>query len=221
MPSPGSSPETVPIHWLVGATSVYLGATLAFLLAGVLLRGDRRWRGWATYSFVASAATVVLVVITFYTFSPGAPSSASHGGRVPGRARPHGRPAARTTGQSRRRCPASCRSPTPLFLSGRSHRSAKRRCRSDPTHHRDCNRRANRPKVATRLQARRGTKASPLTPASSGCCLGAMRRPDGSPGPVSGHRPRRDPIHRTRRTPRLLCVRIQPCEFTFDSGGPE
>jgi hypothetical membrane protein len=76
----GIFPETTPIHWLVGATCVYVGAVLAFLLTGLLLRGAPAWRGWAVYSLIASLATVVLVAITFYTFSPSTPPSARLGG---------------------------------------------------------------------------------------------------------------------------------------------
>jgi hypothetical membrane protein len=76
----GIFPETTPIHWLVGATCVYVGAVLAFFLTGLLLRGDPAWRGWAVYSFIAGLATVVLVAITFYTFSPNTPATMRLGG---------------------------------------------------------------------------------------------------------------------------------------------
>jgi len=76
----GIFPETTPIHQVVGATFVYLGAALAFLGTGFLLRGERAWQGWAVYSLIASRATVVLVAITFYTFSPSTPPSARLGG---------------------------------------------------------------------------------------------------------------------------------------------
>src|SRR5262245_27977997 len=56
----GVFPETTPLHWLVGATCAFLGAPLAFLLAGLLLRGDPAWRGWGSYSLVACAATVLV-----------------------------------------------------------------------------------------------------------------------------------------------------------------
>ncbi|HLO32349.1 MAG TPA: DUF998 domain-containing protein [Anaerolineales bacterium] len=80
----GIFPETTPVHWIVGATSVYLGAVLAFLLAGLLLRVDPEWRGWAVYSLISSLATVVLIAITFYVFSldylPSTPPTARLGG---------------------------------------------------------------------------------------------------------------------------------------------
>lgn len=76
----GIFPETTPMHWVVSAPLVFLGAPLAFLLTGLLLRGDRAWRGWAIYSLIASLATVVLVPILFYTFSPSTPPTAQVGG---------------------------------------------------------------------------------------------------------------------------------------------
>ena len=76
----GIFPETTPMHWVLSAPLVFLGAPLAFLLTGFLLRGNRGWRGWATYSLIASLATVVLVAILFYTFSPSTPPSAQVGG---------------------------------------------------------------------------------------------------------------------------------------------
>ena len=76
----GIFPETTPMHWVVGAPLVFLGAPLAFLLTGLLLRGDRAWRGWTVYSLIASLATVVLVAILFYTFTPSTPPTAQVGG---------------------------------------------------------------------------------------------------------------------------------------------
>jgi hypothetical membrane protein len=61
--------ETNPLHWQLGAPLVYGGATVGFLLAGVLLRRDRAWRRWGTASLVASVLTLGLVALTFYTFS--------------------------------------------------------------------------------------------------------------------------------------------------------
>ncbi len=76
----GIFPETIPIHWTVGAPLVFGSAPLAFLLTGLLLRGDRAWRGWALYSLIAGLATVILIAITFYTFSPSTPPAARVGG---------------------------------------------------------------------------------------------------------------------------------------------
>jgi hypothetical membrane protein len=69
----GVFPETSPVHWIVGATSVYLGSIVGFLLAGLLLRADPGWRRWGTYSLIASAATLALVALTFYAFQPNTP----------------------------------------------------------------------------------------------------------------------------------------------------
>jgi hypothetical membrane protein len=65
----GIFPETNPLHWQLGAPLVYGGATLGFLLAGLLLRRSPAWRGWGTVTLLASLATLVLVAGTFYTFS--------------------------------------------------------------------------------------------------------------------------------------------------------
>jgi hypothetical protein len=61
-----------------------LGAALAFLVTGFLLRGERAWQGWAVYWLIASLATVVLVAITIYTFSPSTPPTAQLGGTCAG-----------------------------------------------------------------------------------------------------------------------------------------
>jgi hypothetical membrane protein len=65
----GIVPETNPLHWQLGAPLVYGGATLGFLLAGLLLRRSPAWRGWGSVTLLASLATLVLVALTFYTFS--------------------------------------------------------------------------------------------------------------------------------------------------------
>jgi hypothetical membrane protein len=65
----GVFPETNPLHWQLGAPLVYGGATLGFLLAGLLLRRSPAWRRWGTVTLLASLATLVLVALTFYTFS--------------------------------------------------------------------------------------------------------------------------------------------------------
>ena len=83
----GIFPETNPLHWQLGAPLVYGGATLGFLLAGLLLRRSPAWRGWGTVTLQASLATLVLVALTFYTFSfyevTSGPSPVGHyGGRM-------------------------------------------------------------------------------------------------------------------------------------------
>jgi hypothetical membrane protein len=65
----GIFPETNPLHWQLGAPLVYGGATVGFLLAGLLLRRRPAWRGWGSVTLLASLATLVLVALTFYTFS--------------------------------------------------------------------------------------------------------------------------------------------------------
>jgi hypothetical protein len=50
-----------PLHWQLGAPLVYGGATLGFLLAGLLLRRSPAWRGWGTVTLQASLATLPIV----------------------------------------------------------------------------------------------------------------------------------------------------------------
>jgi len=78
----GVFPETNPIHWMLGAPLVYLGSMIGFLLAGLLLRGDQAWAGWARYSLIASGSTLVLIGVTFYVFAAAYadPASTSLGG---------------------------------------------------------------------------------------------------------------------------------------------
>lgn len=75
------APATVGIHWLIGANLAFFGPVIAFLVVGLALRRDVRWRGWGTYSLIASVTTLVLVAVTFWVFAPGTPvSSARLGG---------------------------------------------------------------------------------------------------------------------------------------------
>lgn len=66
------------MHWLVGADWGLVGPVIAFAVVGVVLRGDRRWRGWGTYSLVASGVTVVLVDLMFWVFTPGTTLAGPH-----------------------------------------------------------------------------------------------------------------------------------------------
>jgi hypothetical membrane protein len=66
----GVFPETNPLHWLVGASLIYVGAPLSFLLAGFLLAGGgTRWRPWGFYSLIAGLVAIALIALTFYVFS--------------------------------------------------------------------------------------------------------------------------------------------------------
>jgi hypothetical membrane protein len=66
------APATVRIHSL--ATLVALVSMIsAFLVIGLGLRRNSRWRGWGTYSLVAALVTLVLVAVMFWVFTPGTP----------------------------------------------------------------------------------------------------------------------------------------------------
>jgi hypothetical membrane protein len=65
------APSTLAVHWLIGANLGLAGPVVAFLVTGVLLRRDSRWRAMGTYSLVAGAITLVLVGFMGWVFTPG------------------------------------------------------------------------------------------------------------------------------------------------------
>jgi hypothetical membrane protein len=66
------APATVAIHSL--ATIVALVSMMgAFIVIGLGLVRDSKWRGWGTYSLVAALVTLVLVAVEFWAFRPGTP----------------------------------------------------------------------------------------------------------------------------------------------------
>jgi hypothetical membrane protein len=67
------APSTLAIHWMVGATLAFFGPVVAFLITGLALRRDPRWRRWGIGFLVASLATLVLIVVMFWVFTPGTP----------------------------------------------------------------------------------------------------------------------------------------------------
>jgi hypothetical membrane protein len=71
------APSTLNVHWLVGA-DLAVGPVIAFAVVGAVLRGDRRWRSWGTYSLVAGGVTVVLVGLMFWVFTPGTTLAEAH-----------------------------------------------------------------------------------------------------------------------------------------------
>jgi hypothetical membrane protein len=67
------APSTVMIHWLVGADLAFFGPVVAFLVTGLALRRETRWRGWGIALLIASFLTLVVIAITFWIFTPGTP----------------------------------------------------------------------------------------------------------------------------------------------------
>ena len=65
------APATVDIHWMVGMPLLILGSVVGFLVTGLALRREARWRRWSAYSLVASLLTVVLIAAMFWVFAPG------------------------------------------------------------------------------------------------------------------------------------------------------
>ncbi len=68
---------TVAIHSLATIVAL-LSMVLAFLVAGLGLRRDARWRRYGIYSLAATAATVLLVAVMFWLFNPRAPAAPTH-----------------------------------------------------------------------------------------------------------------------------------------------
>lgn len=71
----GIFPLPNPIHWLAGATLVFLGSIPAFFITGRLLRRDPAWRPWGTYAVVTGAATAALVAAMFALANPDSPAA--------------------------------------------------------------------------------------------------------------------------------------------------
>ena len=80
------APSTLAVHWLVGADLGLGGPVVAFLVTGVLLRRDGRWRAIGTYSLVAGVITLALVGVMGWMFTPGTALAAAHLGGLMERA---------------------------------------------------------------------------------------------------------------------------------------
>ena len=79
----GIFPLPNPLHWLVGATLVFIGSVPALAVTGFLLRNKPGWRGWGTYSIATAILTLVLVVAMFAVVTPSSPlTSLQIGGLV-------------------------------------------------------------------------------------------------------------------------------------------
>jgi hypothetical membrane protein len=67
------APATVALHWMVGMPLLVLGSVVGFFVTGLALRRSVQWRGWGTYSLIASVVTLVLIAAMFWVFTPGTP----------------------------------------------------------------------------------------------------------------------------------------------------
>jgi hypothetical membrane protein len=65
-------PSTVLIHSLAAIVSL-ISVMSAFIIIGLGLRRDSKWRRWGTYSLVAAPVTLLLVAVEFWVFTPGTP----------------------------------------------------------------------------------------------------------------------------------------------------
>jgi hypothetical membrane protein len=66
------APATVRIHSLASIVAI-TSLVAAFLVIGIGLRRNARWRKWGNYSLAACLATLVLAAIVFWVFTPGTP----------------------------------------------------------------------------------------------------------------------------------------------------
>src|SRR6266487_3306468 len=69
---------TTALFTEAAATVALHSMVLAFLVAGLGLRRDARWRRYGIYSLAATAATVLLVAVMFWLFNPRAPAAPTH-----------------------------------------------------------------------------------------------------------------------------------------------
>src|SRR6266487_2246185 len=74
----GLATALLALRGLAGLTTALLSMVLAFLVAGLGLRRDARWRRYGIYSLAATAATVLLVAVMFWLFNPRAPAAPTH-----------------------------------------------------------------------------------------------------------------------------------------------
>jgi len=71
----GLFPETNPIFHYAAALLFFVSAPSALLLAGLALRRNPAWRGWARLTLLMGLLTLILIALLFYTFSSYRPSS--------------------------------------------------------------------------------------------------------------------------------------------------
>jgi hypothetical membrane protein len=71
----GIYPLPNPLHWLLGASLVFLGSIPAFFVSGFWLRRELAWRGLGTYAVVAGWLTLLLVVLLFGIANPSSPAA--------------------------------------------------------------------------------------------------------------------------------------------------
>lgn len=67
------APETLAIHWMVGALLGFFGPVLAFSVAGAALLSNAEWRRWGWALLIASVTTLAVVIGMFWVFAPGTP----------------------------------------------------------------------------------------------------------------------------------------------------
>jgi hypothetical membrane protein len=71
----GMYPLPNPLHWLLGASLVFVGSIPAFFVSGVWLRRELAWRGMGTYAVVTGWLTLLLVILLFGIANPSSPAA--------------------------------------------------------------------------------------------------------------------------------------------------
>lgn len=73
------APATVALH-TVGSSLGTVSTLVAFVVVGVALRRNPRWRRWGTYSMVAAAGALALVAASYAFLMPRSPLHGIHAG---------------------------------------------------------------------------------------------------------------------------------------------
>lgn len=71
----GIFPLPNPLHWVLGASLVFIGSIPAFFVTGFFLRREAAWRSLGTYAVVTGWLTLVLVVLMFGIANPSSPAA--------------------------------------------------------------------------------------------------------------------------------------------------
>ncbi len=79
------APATVAIHWAATIVAL-LSIVSTFLIVGLALRRNTRWRNWGTFSLAATVITVLLVAVMFWLFNPRSPAAPTQLGGLAERA---------------------------------------------------------------------------------------------------------------------------------------
>jgi hypothetical membrane protein len=71
----GMFPLPNPLHWVLGASLVFVGSIPAFFVNGFFLRREAAWRSVGTYAVATGWLTLVLVAVMFGIANPSSPAA--------------------------------------------------------------------------------------------------------------------------------------------------